>query len=80
VCGDKYEVKAHEKKWLIEVTGLLHQRVKFADSLNYYVDLTPEKKKDEFQNSAFIFNTGKRKSKQGRPTKKDKRMLDKFFE
>lgn len=79
-AGDRYEINTHEKKWLIEVTGLLGRRVNFEASLNFYVDLTPEVKKEDIQPSAFVFNTGKRKSKQGRPTKKDKRMLDKFFE
>jgi len=32
------------------------------------------------QNSAFVFQTGKRQSKQGRPTKKEKRNLDQFLE
>lgn len=78
--GDRYEIKTPDKQWLIEVTGLLHRRVNFESSLKYYVDLTPEKKKEAFQPSAFVFNTGKRKSRQGRPTKKDKRMLDDFFD
>ncbi|RNI38210.1 RNA-binding S4 domain-containing protein, partial [Hanamia caeni] len=30
--------------------------------------------------SAFVFNTGKRQSKQGRPTKKEKRRLDDFLQ
>lgn len=74
--GDRYEIKTSSKKWLIEVSGLLGQRVNFEASLKYYVDLTPEKKKEDVQATAFIFNTGKRKSKQGRPTKHDRRMLD----
>ncbi len=78
--GDKYEVKSGDKKWIIEVTGLLHSRVKYEEAIKHYADLTPEKKPDEIQSSSFIFNTGKRKSKQGRPTKKDKRMLDDFFD
>lgn len=78
--GDKYEIKTPDKKWLIEVTGLLHSRVRFELAVNYYSDQTPEKKKEAFQPAVFIFNTGKRKSKQGRPTKKDKRMLDDLFD
>ncbi len=74
--GEQYEVKTEAKRWVIEVTALLHNRVDYQTSLGYYLDLTPEEKKVETQSSAFVFFTGKRKSKQGRPTKKDKRRLD----
>ncbi len=77
---DKYEVKTEAKKWLIEVSGLLHNRVQFAEAIKYYIDLTPEEQKEKVQPAAFVFNTGKRKSKKGRPTKKEKRSLDEFFE
>jgi len=78
--GDKYEVKTEAKKWLIEVTGLLHSRVQYSEAIKYYIDLTPEENKEAIQSTAFIFQTGKRQSKQGRPTKKEKRNLDQFFE
>ena len=77
--GEKYEIKTEEKKWLIEVTGLLHHRVQYSEAIKFYIDLTPEEDKQKVQTSAFVFQTGKRKSKQGRPTKKDKRDLDEFF-
>ena len=76
--GDKYEVKTEAKKWIIEVTGLLHVRVQYSEAIKYYIDLTPEEDKERIQNSAFVFQTGKRQSKQGRPTKKEKRNLDEF--
>ena len=40
--GDRFEIKTEARKWVIEVTGLLHQRVQYAEAINYYVDLTPE--------------------------------------
>ena len=76
--GEQYEIKTEAKKWLIEVSGLLHSRVQFSEAIKYYIDLTPEEEKEKFQTSSFVFNTGKRKSKQGRPTKKEKRNLDEF--
>jgi len=80
VCtGDRYEVKTEAKKWLIEVTGLLHKRVQYADAIKYYMDLTPEEEKEKIKETAFVFQTGKRQSKQGRPTKKQKRELDDFI-
>ncbi|MEP6950141.1 MAG: RNA-binding S4 domain-containing protein [Ginsengibacter sp.] len=77
--GEQYEVKTEAKKWLIEVSGLLHTRVQFSEAIKYYIDLTPEEEKEKIQTSSFVFNTGKRKSKQGRPTKKEKRNLDEFI-
>ena len=77
--GEQYEIKTEAKKWVIEVTGLLNHRVDYQTSLDYYLDLTPAEKKPEPQSTAFAFYTGKRKSKQGRPTKKDKRRLDDLF-
>ncbi len=77
--GEQYEVKTESKKWLIEVMGLLHNRVQFSESTKYYIDHTPEEDKEKIQTTAFVFDTGKRKSKQGRPTKKEKRNLDEFM-
>lgn len=74
--GDQYEIKTEHKKWVIEVTSLLHSRVKYEEAIQHYVDLSPEETVDKTQASAFVFHTGKRLSKQGRPTKKDKRKLD----
>jgi ribosome-associated heat shock protein Hsp15 len=76
--GEQYEVKTDAKKWLIEVTGLLHSRVQFSEAIKYYIDHTPDEEKEKIQTASFVFNTGKRKSKQGRPTKKEKRNLDEF--
>ncbi|MEO8764822.1 MAG: RNA-binding S4 domain-containing protein [Ginsengibacter sp.] len=77
--GDQYEVRTEAKKWLIEVSGLLHARVQFSEAVKYYIDHTPEEEKEKIRTSSFVFNTGKRKSKQGRPTKKEKRNLDEFI-
>ena len=78
--GDEYEVKTEAKKWLIKVTGLLPNRVAYAEAIKYYLDLTPQEEVDKMQFQAASFHTGKRKSKIGRPTKKQRRELDDFFE
>lgn len=78
--GDKYEIKTEAKNRVIEVTGLLHNRVDYQTSLQFYLDLTPVQKEANKKPSAFVFFTGKRESKKGRPTKKDKRKLDDLFE
>ncbi len=78
--GELYEVKAEPKKWVIQVAELLYNRVQFSEAIKYYIDLTPEESVEKVQSTSFVFNSGKRKSKQGRPTKKEKRSLDEFFE
>jgi ribosome-associated heat shock protein Hsp15 len=78
--GDIYEIKTGQKKWIIEVTYLLHNRLKYEEAIKHYLDLSPEEIKEKIQSSAFVFNTGKRQSKQGRPTKKEKRKLDNFWD
>ena len=77
--GDQYEIRTPAKKWIIEVVSLLHTRKGYEEAATHYKDLTPEESLDKVQSSAFVYNTGKRQSKQGRPTKKDKRSLDELF-
>lgn len=77
--GDEYEVKTEGRKWDIKVTGLLHNRVAYSEAVNYYLDLTPAEELDRQSFQAASFYTGKRPSKVGRPTKKQRRELDEFF-
>jgi len=76
--GDEYEVKTEAKRWRIRVTGLLEKRVQYAEAIKYYIDITPEDEIERLQFQASSFNTGKRQSKIGRPTKKERRDLDDF--
>lgn len=78
--GDEYEIKTEAKRWRIKVTGLLHKRVAYSEAINYYIDITPEEELQRLQFQAASFHTGKRLSKVGRPTKKQRRDLDEFFE
>ncbi len=78
--NDEYEVKTEAKKWLIKVTGLLHNRVQYTEAINYYLDITPAEEIERIRFQAASFHTGKRLSKVGRPTKKQKRDLDDFME
>lgn len=75
--GDEYEIKTEARKWVIKVTGLLTNRVQFSEAVKYYLDLTPEQT-DSYNFQPSAFHTGKRLSKIGRPTKKQKRELDNF--
>jgi ribosome-associated heat shock protein Hsp15 len=77
--GDEYEVKTDAKRWRIKVADLLDHRVQYAQAITYYIDITPAEEIERLQFQSASFNTGKRQSKIGRPTKKDRRELDDFF-
>ncbi len=77
--GDEYEVKTEAKRWRIKVTGLLHNRVAYTEAIKYYLDITPEEELQRLQYQAASFHTGKRQSKIGRPTKRERRDLDGFL-
>ncbi len=78
--GDEYEVKTENKRWIIKVTGLLHTRMQYSEAIKFYIDITPADELDRIKFQAAAFHTGKRMSKQGRPTKKDKRDLEGFMD
>lgn len=73
--GDRYDIKTPSRRWTIEVTGLLPNRVAFEEAIKYYADLTSEEDRQEAQYISSSFFTGKRHSKTGRPTKKQRRDL-----
>lgn len=77
--GDEYEIKTESKRWQIRVTGLLDHRVQYSEAVKYYEDITPAEELERLQFQAAAFHTGKRLSKIGRPTKKNKRDLDEFL-
>ena len=79
--GETYAAKTEHKDWIIEVAALLSHRVNVANAVTYYLDKSPVvEKQDRKEASAFIFHTGKRQSKIGRPTKKSRRNLDGFLD
>jgi ribosome-associated heat shock protein Hsp15 len=76
--GDEYEIKGENRKWVIRVAALLDHRVQYTEAIKYYTDITPEEEKQRLEYQAAAFFTGKRQSKIGRPTKKQRRDLDDF--
>lgn len=78
--GEEYEVKTEAKRWRIKVTGLLHNRMAHVEAIKYYEDITPPEELERLQYMAASFHTGKRLSKVGRPTKKERRDLDEFMD
>lgn len=77
---DEYEIKTEAKRWRIKVVALLYNRVKYEEAIKYYIDITPAEEIQRLQYQAASFHTGKRPSKIGRPTKKERRDLDNFLE
>jgi ribosome-associated heat shock protein Hsp15 len=78
--GDEYEVKTEARRWRIKVLGLLHNRVQYSEAIKYYIDITPVEELERMKSVASSFHTGKRLSKVGRPTKRERRDLDDFME
>jgi ribosome-associated heat shock protein Hsp15 len=78
--GDQYDIRGEARKWTIQVTSLLYNRVGYEESLKYYTDLTSEEDKVANKRIAPSFYTGKRLSKIGRPTKKQRRDLEGFVD
>ncbi len=80
VVGDEYEAKTEARKWTVKVTGLLHKRVQYSEAIQFYEDITPPEELDRIKFEAASFDTGKRQSKIGRPTKRERRDLGGFMD
>jgi len=78
--NDVYDLKTEARKWVIKVTGLLHNRVAYPEAIKHYEDITPPEMLMAADFNAPSFHTGKRLSKTGRPTKKQRRNRDEFLE
>jgi len=78
--NDEYEIKTEARKWHIKVTGLLDHRVQYSEAIKFYIDLTPSEELDKSGAQPATFHTGKRLSKIGRPTKKQRRDLEDYME
>lgn len=73
--GDRYDIKTPSRRWIIEATGLIGNRVGYEDAIKHYTDLTTDEDQTPKQYIHSAFYTGKRRSKTGRPTKKQRRDL-----
>jgi ribosome-associated heat shock protein Hsp15 len=78
-AGDEFEVKTEARKWVIKVTNVIDKRVQYAEAIKNYLDLTPAEELERLKSEASAFYTGKRNSKIGRPTKKQRRDLEEFL-
>ena len=80
VIGDIYEARTEHKNWVLKVTQLLDGRVAYAEAIKFYEDLTPVEELERVRQVAATFQSGKRLSKIGRPTKKNRRDLGDFLD
>jgi ribosome-associated heat shock protein Hsp15 len=80
VIGDIYECKTEHKIWTLRVKQLLDGRLAYSEAIKYYEDLTPVEELERVKMVTASFHTGKRLSKIGRPTKKDRRDLGEFLD
>lgn len=78
--NDEFDIKTKAKKWRIKVTGLLNKRVAYSEAIKFYIDITSAEEIERLKFQAASFHTGKRLSKIGRPTKKERRDIEGFIE
>lgn len=77
--SDRYQIKMPAGRKTIEVVGLISRRVGYEEAIKQYVDITPEEDKITNIVTSPSFYTGKRLSKTGHPTKKQRRDIENFF-
>lgn len=76
--GDEFEVKTEARRWVIKVTAVIDKRVQYTEAVKNYIDITPAEELERLKFEASAFYSGKRLSKIGRPTKKQRRDLEDF--
>lgn len=75
--GDVFTIQKGVEKKVIEVTALLARRGDYQTALAHYKDLTPKEETYAYK-SAFFAPVLKRERGAGRPTKRDRRLIDKL--
>ena len=78
--GDVFVIRTPSRTWTIQVDQLLDHRVSYREAIACYTDLTPPEDQELNKRLAESFFTGKRQSKIGRPTKRQRRNLDDFMD
>jgi len=76
--GEVYQIRHQHIVLTIKVKALLEKRIGAPLVKEYLEDLTPEEERNK-QREVYFFPTGKRWNKSGRPTKKNRRLMDGFF-
>jgi ribosome-associated heat shock protein Hsp15 len=77
--GERYTISYPQNiKKIIEVTGIIDKRQSFAIAKENYIDHSPPVEKTEKLDSVFFMPNMLRDRGAGRPTKKDKRDMNRF--
>ncbi len=76
--GMQISINKKEKKWVIQVVNLIDKIVGAAIALKCYEDLSPIQEPTENSPAFFYTVPEKRDRGTGRPTKKERRIIDKF--
>lgn len=76
--GQTIHLNKQGEKWTIKVLQLIEKRVGAPIAATCYEDLTPETEKNKLKFPAVFYEVRDKGS--GRPTKKDRREIDKFKE
>lgn len=79
--NENYHVKTKAGNVILQTLKIIDKRVKSEIALTCYIDLTPPEEKERKKlNSVFYFSSGGggRGNKQARPTKRDRRLMEKF--
>ncbi|MCB1120212.1 MAG: RNA-binding S4 domain-containing protein [Verrucomicrobiae bacterium] len=78
--GDTVEVSYPRIVRTFKVVGLLPRRVGYKVAVEYYEDLTPETEYDKLKDTSLAQSLMERDRGTGRPTKKQRRELEKWLE
>lgn len=77
--GEKVCVKKDGMEWIYGVKGCIEKRVGAKLACDYREDLTPKEKTEEYRSIKAVNRAGPRREKgAGRPTKKERRQIDKI--
>jgi ribosome-associated heat shock protein Hsp15 len=77
--GDRYRIRGESRLWDIEIVSLIENRVGYPEAILCYHDHTPEEDRVPKEKITTTFYTGKRLSKTGKPTKKERRDRDELL-
>ena len=73
--GDRVEARRGARQLIFEVTAIIEKRVSAAAAAECYVDFSPVEVKPD---PVFVVPAGTRERGAGRPTKRDRRIIDQF--
>ena len=75
--GDEYTINLNPLKKVVKVLDVLNNRIPAKDVPNYYQDLTPQEEYDKQELIRKVYFE-RRDAHIGRPTKKDRRNIERF--